>query len=142
VIRAVTAVWDEHHYRHYQVQRVNSQIEWANRIVRLLGMVHPMPKPIDLNAPLRQSALVMYAHDGDRKALATLFRHANNEMSGGDCTLLSLYTRDNDPIIPYLSGMTGVSVMSEMYLYASDASLYASMGTNEATDWLDMGLIV
>ncbi len=142
LIRAVTAVWDEHPYRHVQVQRVNTQIKWASRLVRILGSVWPMPKPIRLNEPLRQRSLVMYAHDGDPKALATLFRHANNELRGGDCTLLSLYTRNNDPIIPYLSGLTGVSVMSDMYLYANDASIYASLGQREATDWLDMSLII
>lgn len=141
-IRAVTAIWDEHYYRHYQVQRVNAQIKWANRMVRALRLFRTMPQPIELDAPLKQRSLVLYAHDGDHEALAALFRHANNMLRGADCTLLSLYTRDNDPIIPYLSGLTGISVSSEMYLYANDASLYATMGTQGETDWLDLGLIV
>ncbi len=142
VIRAVSAVWDEHHYRHYQVQHVNTQIKWANRLVQTLSFVKPMPRPIELNAPLKQRALVMYAHDGDQNALSALFCHTNNEQLGSDCTLLSLYTRDNDPIISHLSGLTGISVYSEMYLYANDTSIYDSLNEPGARDWLDLALIV
>jgi hypothetical protein len=142
VIKAVSAMWNEHHYRHYQVQRVNSQIKWANRIVRSLSYLRTMPKAIELNEPLKQRALVMYAHDGDPNALASVFRHINNNLLGSECTLLSLYTRDNDPIIPHLTGLTGVSVMSEMYLYANDTSIYRTLDQEKATDWLDLCLIV
>jgi hypothetical protein len=142
VIRAVTAVWDEHHYRHYQVQRVNTQIKWANRLVRTLNFVRPMPKPIELNAPLRQRALMMYANDGDHKALVALIRHVNNLQLGSDSTLISLYTRDNDPITSHLNGLTGITVQSEMYLYANDNSIYNSLNEPGAIDWLDMALMV
>jgi len=71
-----------------------------------------------------------------------LFRHTNNEQLGSDCTLLSLYTRDNDPIISHLSGLTGISVYSEMYLYANDTSIYDSLNEPGARDWLDLALIV
>lgn len=141
-IKAVTAVWDDYHYRHYQVQRVNTQIKWANMLVSVLGLLRSMPKPIELDAPLRQRSLVLFAHDGDPDALASLIRYANNKLLGADCTLLSFYTRSNDPIIPHLSGLTGVSVMSEMYLYATDPSVYEKLGETSSTDWLDLALVI
>jgi len=141
-IRAVTAVWDEHPYRHYQVQRFNKQIKWANRIVRTLGMMRSMPKPIETNKPLKQRSLVMFAHDDDPDALVTLIKNANNQLRGSDCTLLSLYTRDNDPIISQVSGLTGISIFSEMYLYANDSTLYETLQNQDVTDWLDIALVI
>lgn len=141
-IKAVATVWDEHYYRHYQVQRVNIQIKWANRLVKAFRPFRKMPRPIELNEPLRQKAIVLYAHDGDQQALTNLIRHINNVQFGSECTLLSLYTRDNDPIIPHLSGLTGVSVMSEMYLYATDQSVYSTIGGASKSDLLDLALVI
>lgn len=141
-ILAVTAHWDEFYYRHYQVQKVNSQISWVNRIVHSLGSFLPMPRPIELNKPLRQRSLVLFAHNNDPEALANLFRHVNNELLGADCTLLSLYTRDNDPIIPHLSGFTGINVTSEMYLFSKDSSLYEGLINSDSIDWLDLSIVI
>jgi hypothetical protein len=141
-IKAVTAIWDEHCYRHYQVQRVNTQIKWANRMVRALNLLRPMPKPIELNKPLLQRSLVLFAHNNDPKALVQLFHEANNQQLGTSNTLLSLYTRDNDPIIPHLSSLTGVSVMSEMYIYSNDVSLYTNLDDAITTDFLDLTLLI
>jgi hypothetical protein len=141
-IRAVTALWDEFPYRHYQVKQVNAQIRWVNRIVRTIGLFYPMPKPIEMNKPLKQQSLVLYAHDDDPRALANLFRYINNKQLGSDCTLLSLYTRDNDPIIPYLSGLNGISINSEMFFYAKDMTQYDTLLNMKSSDWLDLSIVI
>ena len=58
------------------------------------------------------------------EALDTLFRHANNISLGSEYTLIMLYAQENDPVFRSMKKFTGISVRSEMYLFAKDAGLY------------------
>lgn len=139
-IRAVTALWDEHFYKSYQVLKLNPGIAFVNNLLKALSFVMPVPHPIQLNEPLRQLSMVMYAHDNCPEALNTLFRFINNTHRGSDYTLITLYAQERDPVFRLLKGFPGVSVKSEMHLFASDTALYANIREDLRGDLLDLTL--
>jgi hypothetical protein len=102
----------------------------ANRILKLLSHFMSVPHPIMLNEPLRQLWLVLYAHDDCPEALETLFRHINNINLGSDCTMITINAQEKDPVFNLLKKFTGVSVNSEMYLFAKDTALFEQLNAN------------
>jgi len=122
-IKAMTALWDEHVYKMYQVQHLSSKIRLAALALRFLSVFTRVPQPIRLNEPLRQLSLVLYAHDECPEALDTLFRHANNIHLGTEYTLIKLYAQERDPLFQRMKRFTAVSIHSEMHLFAKDPSV-------------------
>jgi len=122
-IKAVTAVWDEHAYKSYQVLRLNFSIRVVAGILNFLSLFMKVPHPIRINEPLRQLSLVLYAHDDCPEALDNLFRYVNNINLGSDYTLIMLYAQENDPVFRFMKKFTGISVRSELYLFAKETQL-------------------
>jgi predicted N-acetyltransferase YhbS len=141
-IRAMTALWDEHEYMSYQVLKLSTGISVVNGLLRALSPVMKVPHPVRLNEPLRRLSLVFYAHDGCPEALGTLFRHVNNALRGQDYTLITLYAQARDPMFGLLRRFPGVSVGSEMYLFAKNPSLYESLRSDGRGDLLDLTLTI
>jgi hypothetical protein len=141
-IRAVTALWDEHLYKSYQVLKLTPTIRIVNGALKLLSPVMKLPKPVRLNEPLRQLSLVLYGHDNCPEALEALFRHVNNTCRGSEYTLITLYAQEKDPLFNIMKSFTGVSVQSEMYLYAQDTSVYEELRNDPRPDWLHLALTV
>jgi N-acetylglutamate synthase-like GNAT family acetyltransferase len=137
-IRAVTALWDEHPYKSYEVLKLNLSITVVAKALNFLSHFMKVPHPIRLNEPLRQLSLVMYAHDDCPEALDTLFRHANNISMGSEYTLIMLYAQENDPVFKIMKRFTGVSVKSEMYLFAREKSLIDRLKENSRGILFDM----
>ena len=108
-IKAITAVWDEHIYKSYQVLKLTFSIKLVTRILRFLSFFMKTPHPIRLNEPLRQLSMVLYAHNGCPEALDTLFRHVNNLHRGGKYTLIMFYAQEADPMFRFMKKFTGVS---------------------------------
>lgn len=117
-IKAVTAMWDEHFYKCYEVQKLTLGLTVVTNLVKLLSLVMKVPQPIRLNQPLSQLSLVLNAHDDCPAALDDLFRHVNNINRGSKYTLISLYAQQNDPIMKVVSRFKGMSVQSEMHAFA------------------------
>ncbi len=138
MIKAVTALWDEHPYKSYQVLKLNLSIAVVAKALNFLSHFMKVPHPIRLNEPLRQRSLVLYAHDGCPDALDSLFRHANNISMGSEYTLIMLYAQENDPVFNILKKFAGVSVKSEMYLFAREKSLIDKMKANSPGILFDM----
>jgi len=122
-IKAVTAVWNEHAYKSYQVLRLNFSIRVVAGILNFLSLFMKVPHPIRINEPLRQLSLVLYAHDDCPEALDNLFRYVNNINLGSDYTLIMLYAQENDPVFRFMKKFTGISVRSELYLFAKETQL-------------------
>jgi hypothetical protein len=141
-IRAVTALWDEYTYKSYQVLRLTSQIGLVNSLIKFLSHFMRVPHPIRKNEPLRQLSLVMYAHDDCPQAMDSLFRHINNIMRGSEYTLITLYSQENDPIFNGMKNFMGVSVHSEMYLFAKDPKVFEQLEQNPAQVMLDLTMIL
>lgn len=141
-IRAVTAAWDEHYYKSYQVTRVTFSIKAAALLIRFLSLFMKTPPPIMLNEPLRQLSLVLYAHDECPGALETLFRHINNINRGGKYTLITLYAQANDPLFRFMKKFTGVTVRSDMYIFARDTSIYPELAANTSPVLFHTGMIL
>lgn len=141
-IRAVTAAWDEHVYKSYQVLKLTFSIKVAAFLMKVLSPFIKTPYPITLNEPLRQLSLVMYAHDGCDEALGTLFRHINNKHRGGKYTLIMLYAQQNDPVFRLIKGFTGVSVNSEMYLFAKDPGIYQNLRDDNRPVLFDVAMVL
>jgi N-acetylglutamate synthase-like GNAT family acetyltransferase len=141
-IKAVTALWDEHTYKSYQVLKLTPGIRFVNGALKLFSPFMDLPSPIRLNQPLRQLSLVLYAHDNCPEALETLFRHVNNTCRGSDYTLITLYAQERDPVFDLLKSFTGVSIRSEMYLYAQDPEIYKKLKNDSRPDWLNLELTV
>lgn len=141
-IKAVTAAWDEHAYKSYQVLKLTPGIRLAAGALRLLSLFMKTPHPIRLNEPLRQLSLVFYAHDGCPEALEDLFRHVNNMHRGGKYTLIMLYAQQNDPVFSIVKNFTGVSVKSEMYIFAKDTSVYRRLSEDKRPVLFDMAMIL
>ncbi len=137
-IVAVTALWDEHPYKSYQVLKLNFSIAVVAKILNFLSHFMKVPHPIMLNEPLRQRSLLLYAHDGSPEALDSLFRHANNISMGSEYTLIMLYAQENDPVFNGMRKFTGVSVRSEMYLFARDKSSIDMLKDNSPRILFDM----
>jgi len=137
-IMAVTALWDEHPYKSYEVLRLNLSITVVAKFLNFLSHFMKVPHPIRLNEPLRQRSLLLYAHDGRPDALDTLFRYANNISMGSEYTLIMLYAQENDPVFNSMKRFTGVSVKSEMYLFAREKSLTDRLKENSSGILFDM----
>ncbi|MBE0679799.1 MAG: GNAT family N-acetyltransferase, partial [Bacteroidales bacterium] len=141
-IRAVTAVWDEHPYKSYQVLRLNFSIRVVTCLLNFLSHFMKVPRPVRLNEPLRQLSLVLYAHDDCPEALDTLFRHANNISIGSDYTLIMLYATENDPLFIPMKKFTGITVRSEMYVFAREAALIEKLKENPPGVLLDVTMTI
>ncbi|MFO7574899.1 MAG: GNAT family N-acetyltransferase [Bacteroidales bacterium] len=141
-IRAITAVWDEHTYKSYQVLKLTSGIKMATRLLRFLSLFMKTPHPIRLNEPLRQLSLVLYAHDDCPEALDTLFRHVNNLNRGGEYTLIMFYAQEIDPMFRFMNKFTGVSVESEMYMFAKDTGIYQKLKDDNRPVMFDLAMVL
>lgn len=141
-IRAITAVWDEHTYKSYQVLKLTYTIKIVTRLLRFLSLFMKTPHPIRLNEPLRQLSLVMYAHDDCPEALDTLFRHVNNINRGGKYTLIMFYAQKIDPMFRYMKKFTGVSVESEMYMFAKDTGIYQKLKDDARPVMFDLTMVL
>ncbi len=141
-IRAVTALWDEHPYKSYQVLRLGFSIKVVTVLLNFLSHFMKVPHPIRLNEPLRQLSLVLYAHDDCPEALDTLFRHANNISMGSEYTLIMLYAPENDPLFRSMKKFTGISVRSEMYIFTRETELIEKLKENPAGVLMDVSMTV
>lgn len=141
-IRAVTALWDEHLYKSYQVLRLSFSIRVVTGLLNFLSHFMRVPHPVRLNEPLRQLSLVLYAHDDCPEALDTLFRHANNISMGSEYTLIMLYAPENDPLFRSMKKFTGITVRSEMYIFAKEAALIEKLKENPAAVLMDVTMTV
>jgi hypothetical protein len=141
-IRAVTALWDEHPYKSYQVLRLNFSIRVVTALLNFLSHFIKVPHPVRLNEPLRQLSLVLYAHDDCPEALDTLFRHANNISMGSEYTLIMLYAPENDPLFRFMKKFTGISVRSEMYIFAREAALIEKLKEHPSGVLLDVTMTI
>ncbi len=117
VIKAVVAAWDAKQIKRYWVMKSNFRVKFMSGMVRFLSLFGRMPEPIQVNEPLKQLTLVLYAHDQSTDALAALFRHINNLNIGGDYSLIQLQMHEDDPANECLKGLTGISVYSEIHLF-------------------------
>ena len=140
-IKAVTALWDEHTYKAYQVLRLNPGIRMVNGLLKFLSHFRRVPQPLRLNEPLRQLSLVLFAHDNCPEALETLFRHVNNISLGSHYTLTMVYAQEHDPVFRILKKFRGVSVQSEMYLFAKDQEVYNKLRENYAPVLFDLSML-
>ncbi|MCI0523233.1 MAG: GNAT family N-acetyltransferase [Bacteroidales bacterium] len=141
-IVAVTAVWDEHTYKSYQVLKLNRSITIVTAILNGLSHIMKVPHPIRLNEPLRQLSLLLYAHDDRPEALDTLFRHVNNVNLGSEYTLIMLYAQETDPIFRFMKKYIGISVRSEMYLFAKDTSVYEELKNDSSGVMFDFSMTI
>jgi predicted N-acetyltransferase YhbS len=139
-IRAVTALWDEHTYKSYEVLKLTYGIRAVSILLRFLSLFMKTPKPVRLHEPLRQLSLVMYAHDDCPGALGALFRHVNNTYRGSDYTLITLQAQERDPLFRLLRPFTGISVKSEMYLFSRDGAVYEKLARDGSPDLPDLVL--
>ena len=141
-IRAVTALWDEHTYKSYQVLKLNFSIRVATAFLNFLSLFMRVPHPIRLNEPLRQLSLVLYAHDDCQEALDTLFRHANNISLGSEYTIIMLYAQENDPVFRFMKKYIGISVRSEMYLFSKEPEVIEKMKENSPAVLFDLSMTI
>lgn len=141
-IKAITALWDEHPYKSYQVLRLNFSIRLVTGVLNFLSHFIKVPHPIRLNEPLRQLSLVLYAHDDCPEALDTLFRHANNITMGQEYTLIMLYAPENDPVFSSINKFTGISVRSEMYMFAREEKLIEKLKENPPGVLMDITMTI
>ncbi len=141
-IMAVTAVWDEHTYKSYQVLKLNRGIRIVTGVLNFLSRFMKVPHPIRLNEPLRQLSLLLYAHDNCPAALDTLFRHVNNASLGSEYTLVMLYAQESDPLFRFMNKYIGISVRSEMYLFAKDTSVYDQLKNDHSAVMFDFSMTI
>ena len=141
-IRAICAVWDEHVYKAYQVLKLNRSFRVANKMLKFLSGFMKVPHPVNLNEPLRQLWMVLYAHNECPGALETLFRHINNFHRGSEFTLISINAQENDPVFDLLKKFTGVSVNSETYMFARDPSIFEQLSANPLPVWQDITMLL
>lgn len=139
-IRAMTACWDEHAYKSYQVLRFKPGTRALVLLMRFVSLFWRMPQPVRMNEPLRQLSLVLFAHDNCPEALDTLFRHVNNINLGGAYSMLTVYAQQNDPMFRYLDKFTGVSIRSELHLFAKDIAVFDELKDAAQPALLDLVL--
>ncbi len=137
-IKAVTAMWDEHTYKSYNVLKLNTSTRMVNGLLKFLSPVMPMPQPIRLNEPLRQLSLVLHAHDNCPEALDTLFRHVNNIHLNTEYTLITIYAQEKDPLFVPMKKFIGVNVISEMYIFAKDESIFDKLDADSRIVLMDL----
>jgi N-acetylglutamate synthase-like GNAT family acetyltransferase len=139
-IKAMTAMWDEHIYKSYQVLKLTRNISLVNNLIRFLSLFMQVPHPIKLNEPLRQLSLVFYAHDDCPEALVSLFKQVNNLNIGADYTLIMLYGQENDPMFELMKKFKGVSVNSEMYIFSKDTSVFEKFSKDPSPVLFDISM--
>lgn len=139
-LRAMTACWDEHTYKSYNVLRLKPATTALVRLMRLVSLFWRMPRPVRMNEPLRQLSLVLFAHDNCPEALDTLFRHVNNIHLGGEYSMLTIYAQERDPMFRYLNKHYGVSIRSEMHLFAKDMTIFNKLKDTTQPALLDLVL--
>jgi hypothetical protein len=137
-IKAVTAMWDEHTYKSYQVLKLNTSTRMITTFLKFLSLFMPVPHPIRLNEPLRQLSLVLYAHDNCPEALDALFRHTNNINLGSGYTVITLYAQVNDPVFVPMKKFLGINVKSEMYIFARDTSIFEKLDADPGIVLMDL----
>ena len=137
-IKAVTAAWDEHPYKSFQVLKFNLSIKIMVGLIRFLSHFMKTPHPVKLNEPLRQLSLVFYAHDQCPEALEQLFRQVNNQYLGSKYTMITLYAQEKDPVFDLVKKFIGISVKSEMHIFAKDMSLFEKFKGNDAPVMFDI----
>lgn len=116
-IKAVLAAWDAKSIKRYRVTQSNYKVKLMSGLVKFLSIFGSMPEPIQINEPLKQLTLVLYAHDNSTGALGSLFRHLNNLHIGGEYSLIQVQVHEEDPANESLRGLTGVSVYSEIHFF-------------------------
>jgi len=141
-IKAVAAAWDEHYYKSYQVTRLNLPVRIAALAIQFLSLFIRTPRPIRLNEPLRQLSLVLYAHDKCPEALETIFRYINNIHIGGEYTLITLYAQATDPLFSLMKKFIGVTIRSDMYIFARDTSVYPQLAADTSPVLFHPGMIL
>lgn len=141
-IKAVTAVWDEHRYLKYQVLKLNFSIRVVMAVLRFLSFFMRVPQPVRLNEPLNHLSLVLYAHDDCPEALDTLFRKVNNDNLGTQYTMIMLYAQQNDPMFSFMKKYKGVTVISEMHLFAKDTKVFEELRKDHTKVLLDLTMIL
>jgi hypothetical protein len=141
-IRAMTAMWNEHIYKSYQVLKLTPNVSLMNNIIRFLSHFMRVPHPIVLNEPLRQLSLVLYAHDNCPEALVSLFKQVNNLNMGSDYTLIMLYGQEKDPLFDHMKKFLGVSVNSEMYIFSKDVSVFEKLGNDPSPVLFDISMVL
>jgi hypothetical protein len=122
-IKAVMALWDEEPYRRYWVTRSNIKVKMVSALVKVLSWFTRMPEPVQINRPLKQVSMVLYAHDQSTAALGTLFREANNRHVGGKYSLIQIQIHEDDPANVSLKGLTGISIFSEIHIFTDTHQL-------------------
>jgi hypothetical protein len=140
-IRAVTALWDEIPYKSYEVQKLNFAISSMTHLLKLMSYVAKVPRPIELHKPLSQLSLVLNAHLDCPEAIEMLFRHVNNLHRGSKYTLVTLYGQDNDPITKVIRKFRGLSVKSEMHVFARDPLLQTQLEQADSPVMFNLALL-
>lgn len=141
-IKAMTAVWDEGPYRTYNVLKLNLPIKTVNTILKFFNLFMKVPHPIENNKPIMQLSLVLYAHDNCPEAMDALFRHANNINLGSEYSFITMYLQENDPMVKHLKKFTGISVKSEMYMFAKDTGLFETLSKMPEPVLFDLAMII
>jgi predicted N-acetyltransferase YhbS len=141
-IKAMTAIWDEGPYRTYNVLRLNVPIKVVNSLLRFFNLFMRVPHPIEINKPIMQLSLVMYAHDNCPEALDALFRHANNINLGSDYSFITMYLQENDPMVKYLKKFQGITVKSEMHIFARDTAIFETLKNRTEPVLFDLTMII
>lgn len=117
VIKAVVAAWDAGSLKRYMVTKSNFRIKLISGLVKFGSFFGRMPESIQINQPLKQLTLILYAHDHSIAALGALFRHINNLNIGGKYSLIQVQIHEDDPANESLRGLTGVSVYTEIHFF-------------------------
>ena len=141
-LKAMTAIWDEGPYRTYNVLRLNLPIKVVNSLLRFFNLFMRVPHPIEINKPIMQLSLLMYAHDNCPEALDALFRHANNINLGSDYSFITMYLQENDPMVKYLKKFRGITVKSEMHIFARDTAIFETLKNRPELVLFDLTMII
>ncbi len=140
-IKAVTAMWDEHTYKCYEVQRLTLGLSVISNMMKFLSLFMRVPQPIRLNQPLSQLSLVLNAHDNCPDALDDLYRHVNNLHRGSQYTLITLYAQQHDPIMKVIQKFKGMSVKSEMHAFSRNPELLEQLKRDPAPVLFNLALL-
>jgi hypothetical protein len=81
---------------------------------------------------------VFYAHAQCPEALEQLFRQLNNQYLGSKYTMITLYAQEKDPVFDLVKKFIGISVKSEMHIFAKDMSLFEKFKGNDAPVLFDI----
>jgi hypothetical protein len=141
-IQAVTALWDEHRYKQYALQALSPPLHLLNGLLRVGRIFFPLPQPLRAHQAIRHASFILYAHNNCPEALEALFCYVNNQQLGKDYQILTLYAQQRDPIFSLLKAHRGISVFSEMYVFAKDPEKLEAFKNADQMDGLDVVLTV